>query len=59
MAFKYIFNPFSGNFEQVIQPVTKQQVISSILISEDPDSGNLEVLFDENSILYTDDDYIE
>lgn len=58
-TFKYIFNPFSGNFEQVIIPLTRQEVVSSILLATDPDTQQLDIMFDEDSILYVDDDYIE
>jgi hypothetical protein len=57
---KYVFNPFTGNFDQVIEPLTRQEVIKSIAIEIDDSViplGTADILFDEDSILYQDDDY--
>lgn len=57
MNLRYIFNPFTGNLEQVIVPLTKQEIVSSILIVKDEETGELDIMFDEDTILYADDDY--
>jgi len=57
MAYVYIFNPFNGNFEQAIKPVSTQQVLDSVLLTTDQDTGEVGIIFDEDSILYADDEY--
>jgi hypothetical protein len=64
---KLKFNPFTANFEYVSETIssekvlTRGQVITSILIdrTEDPsrEYANLDIAFDEDSILYSDDDF--
>lgn len=64
---KLKFNPFTANFEYVAETIstekvlTRGQVITSILIdrTEDPsrEYANLDIAFDEDSILYADDDF--
>ena len=58
MKYRYTLNPFSGNFEQVAVPPSTQETISSILVSKDEETGQVRILFDEDSILHVDDDYI-
>ena len=54
---RLVFNPFTGNFEHVIEPDSKGSIIGSILIHKDEVTGQLEIIFDENSILYVDDEF--
>lgn len=64
---KLKFNPFTANFEYVSETIsnekvlTRGEVITSILIdrTEDPsrEYANLDIAFDEDSILYSDDDF--
>lgn len=61
---KLKFNPFTANFEYVAETekvLTRGEVITSILIdrTEDPsrEYANLDIAFDEDSILYADDDF--
>lgn len=55
---KLVFNPFTGNFEHVIEPASKGSIIGSILLVKNEETGQIEVIFDENSILYVDDEFI-
>lgn len=54
---KVIFNPFTGNFEHVIEPESTGNIIGSILLNTDETTGQVEILFDEDSILYIDDEF--
>lgn len=58
MSYVFIFNPFNGNFEQVIKPITKQQVVDSLIVATDDESGEVSVMVDEDSVLFVDDDFI-
>jgi hypothetical protein len=58
MKDKIVFNPFTGNFDFVGKGLSKSDIIKSILV-ESNQSIPLPVaaiLFDEDSILYNDDD---
>ena len=58
---KLIFNPITGNFDYVIVPHTKQEILRSILLYKDEAVSEtypqLGLLFDEDSILYSDDNF--
>lgn len=55
---KYVLNPFTGQFD-AITPVNISDIIHSILLdkNEQPATGRpyIEILFDEDSILFNDD----
>jgi hypothetical protein len=57
MAFK--FNPLTGKLDLVRAPLTKGEIIQSILLDKDenaaPENAYIEILFDEDSILFNDD----
>lgn len=62
MNYKLVFNPISGNFEYVGISLTRSEVIGSILVESIPNNFSvsnttLEILFDEMSVLFSDDDY--
>lgn len=58
---KLVFNPITGYLEYVIVPPTKQEVIGSILLNRDESVSttypHMSMLFDDNSILYSDDNF--
>jgi hypothetical protein len=54
---RMIFNPFTGNFEQVIEPASTGAIIGSILVATDEITGQTEILLDEDSVLYVDDEF--
>lgn len=54
---RLVFNPFTGNFEHVIEPDSKGAIIGSILVGVDETTGQTEILFDEDSVLYVDDEF--
>lgn len=54
---RLVFNPFTGNFEHVVEPDSKGAIIGSILVGVDETTGQTEIVFDENSILYADDEF--
>lgn len=65
MSNKLVFNPFTGKFDYVgsttvISTLTKQSVISSILLDKDeqalPGTAYIQILFDEDTILFSDDE---
>jgi acid phosphatase class B len=57
---KLVFNPFTGELDYVSKTLTRQQVISSILLDKDeqslPGQAQIQILFDEDTILYNDDE---
>lgn len=58
---KVIFNPLTGYIEYIPIPPSKQEVIGSILLFKDEEVSEtyptMRILFDENSILYSDDNF--
>jgi len=58
---RLVFNPITGNFDYVLEPLSKQEIIGSILLFKNEDVSStypvLGILFDETSILYSDDNY--
>ncbi len=59
MKLKFVFNPFTGTFDQVAVPLTKKDIINGILLEKYDSEPIPTILFDEDSILYEDDGYIE
>lgn len=56
---KLIFNPFTGNFEYITVAPSKGELVKSLLLEkfEDGINSSLTLLFDEDSILYEDDEF--
>jgi hypothetical protein len=58
---RLIFNPITGDLEYVTVSPTKQEVIGSILLNRDEVVSatypHMSLLFDDNSILYSDDNF--
>lgn len=54
---KLVFNPFIGNFEYIIEPDSKGEIIKGILVEQNESTGQVAIIFDENSILYEDDEF--
>lgn len=58
---KLIFNPITGEFNYIVEQPTKQEIIGSILLSRNEEFSSVHpemgLVFDENSILYSDDNF--
>jgi hypothetical protein len=59
MKITYVFNPFTGNLDAVTIPPSRAEFVKSILLVHVENAPTPEILFDENSILYEDDGYVE
>jgi hypothetical protein len=60
---KLVFNPLTGNFDYVSKQLTKKEILGSVLLFRYEDVSethpSIGILFDENSILYSDDNFNE
>lgn len=55
---KVVFNPFTGRFDYVSSAISKKEIAQMFLIDskQDTDFPVASLLFDDDSVLYNDDD---